>query len=111
EEYDISEDGKTYTFELREDVKFHDGTDFDAEAVKFNFERYMDEVSARRSELEFIDEINVVDTHTVELELTAAFAPLLSILTSNSGMMVSPTAVEEYGDDFNNNPVGTGPYV
>jgi peptide/nickel transport system substrate-binding protein len=110
--YEVSPDGKTYTLKLKEGVKFHDGTDFDAEAVKFNFERNMNgEKSRRKSELKVVDSVTAVDKHTVKIQLKEPFAPLLSILADRSGMMVSPAAVKQYGDDFLNHPVGTGPFV
>ncbi|GAA0328651.1 ABC transporter substrate-binding protein [Bacillus carboniphilus] len=111
-EWDISDDGKTYTFSLREDVTFHDGTDFNAEAVKFNFERMLDPDfgSPRKSELELIDQVNVVNETTLEVVLTEPYAPFLSVLTDRAGMMISPTAIQELGEDIANKPVGAGPY-
>lgn len=111
EKWDISPDGKTYIFSLRKGVKFHDGTDFNAEAVKFNFERNLEKSSVRRNELKEVSKVTVVDEYTVKVELSKAFAPFLSILTDRAGMMVSPTAVKKYGKDFLSNPVGTGPFV
>jgi peptide/nickel transport system substrate-binding protein len=110
--WDISEDGLTYTFTLQEGVVFHDGTPFNAEAVKFNFERMLDPDfgSPRKSELELVSEVNVVDEYKVEVKLKEVFSPFLATLTDRAGMMVSPTAAEELGDDFANQPVGTGPY-
>ncbi|MFY0544816.1 ABC transporter substrate-binding protein [Brevibacillus sp. H7] len=110
--YEVSADGKTYTLKLREGVKFHDGTDFNAEAVKFNFERNAkDEKSKRRGELKYVESVTVVDPTTVKIQLKQPFAPFISILTDRSGMMVSPAAVKQYGEDYLNHPVGTGPYV
>lgn len=111
EKWDISPDGKTYTFSLRKGVKFHDGTDFNAEAVKFNFERNMDKASNRRNELKEVSKVTVVDQYTVKVELSKPFAPFLSILADRAGMIVSPAAVKKYGQDFMSNPVGTGPFV
>ncbi|HEU4963593.1 MAG TPA: ABC transporter substrate-binding protein [Bacilli bacterium] len=111
EKWDISEDKKTYTFHLRQGVKFQDGTDFNAEAVKFNFERNMQESSTRRTEMQEVDKINVIDANTISVTLKHPFAPFLSIFTDRSGMMVSPAAVEKYGEDYLNHPVGTGPFV
>lgn len=107
-----SSDGKTYTFELEQGVLFHDGEPFNAEAVKFNFERMLDPDlgSPRRAEVNLIEEINVVGEYTVEVKLSAASSPFLSGLTDRAGMMVSPKAVKELGDDFSNQPVGTGPF-
>ncbi len=111
EKWEISSDKKAYIFRLRHGVKFHDGTDFNAEAVKFNFERNMDKASVRRNELKEVDKITVIDPYTVKVELEKPFAPFLSVLTDRAGMMVSPEAVKKYGEDFLNHPVGTGPFV
>jgi peptide/nickel transport system substrate-binding protein len=110
--WDISEDGLTYTFTLQEGVLFHDGTPFNAEAVKYNFERMLDPEfgSPRKSEIELVTEVNVVNEYIVEVKLKEVFAPFLATLTDRAGMMVSPTAAEKLGDDFANQPVGTGPY-
>ncbi|MFP4644715.1 MAG: ABC transporter substrate-binding protein [Spirochaetales bacterium] len=117
-DWDISEDGTTYTFYLREGVEFHDGTPFNAEAVKFNFDRMLDEDHPYHDTGPFplssffsaIENVVVEDEHTVTLELSEPFAPLLSNLAYPTGLMVSPTAVEESEDGFGRNPVGTGPF-
>lgn len=105
-----SEDGETYTLSLREDVEFQDGTKFDAEAVKFNLDRYREEDSARAAELEPVEEVVVKDAFTVEIRLNEPFSPLPSVLADRAGMMASPAAVQEQGDDFANAPAGTGPF-
>ena len=112
ESWQISNGGLTYVFKLRKGVKFHDGTDFNAEIVKWNFERMRDPAlaSPRRSEIAPIKEVKVVDPSTVEMTLSAPFAPLLTVLSDRAGMMVSRAAVEKFKDDFARNPVGTGPY-
>lgn len=107
----VSEDGLTYTFTLREGVKFHDGTPFNAEAVKFNIERSQAEDSPRANELQAVKSVQVVNPTTVKLTLSEPFAPLLSVLTDRSGMMVSPTAAKKLGKDFLTKPVGTGPFT
>ena len=117
-DWEISDDGTVYTFELREDVVFHDGTPFNAEAVKFNFDRMLNEDHPYYSTGPFplafffssIQETRVVDEYTVQLILNEPFAPLLSNLAYPTGLMVSPAAVREHGEDFGRNPVGTGPY-
>jgi peptide/nickel transport system substrate-binding protein len=110
--WEILDGGKTYVFELEEGVVFHDGEPFNAEAVKFNFERMLDPdmASPRFSEVKLIEEVNVLGEYTVEIKLKDVFSPFLSVLTDRAGMMVSPKAVKELGDDFANQPVGTGPF-
>ena len=110
EKWEISPDGKTYTFHLKKGVKFHDGTEFNAEAVKFNLDRDRQKNSNRKGELSAVAEVKVVDPLTVQIVLSKPYAPLLSQLTDRAGMMVSPAAVKKDGDKFQNNPVGTGPY-
>ncbi|TKT76290.1 ABC transporter substrate-binding protein [Aquamicrobium sp. LC103] len=118
ESWDISEDGKTYTFKLREGVTFHDGTPFNAEAVKFNFDRMLDETHPFHNTGPFplafffstVDEVNALDELTVEFKLNEPFAPFLSNLAYPTGLIVSPAAVEKSGTDFGRNPVGTGAY-
>ncbi|MGG4492820.1 ABC transporter substrate-binding protein [Brevibacillus reuszeri] len=112
ESYEVTPDGKTYTLKLKQGVKFHDGTDFDAEAVKFNFERNMtSEKSRRKGELKFVDSVSVVDAQTVKIQMKEPFAPFLSVLTDRAGIIVSPKAVQEHGDQYLNHPVGTGPFT
>lgn len=103
----------TYILHLRQDVVFHDGTPFNAEAAKWNFERMLnpDEGLPRRSEINMVEVVEVIDDYTVRIELSQPYAPFLSVLTDRAGMMVSPDAVAEYGDDFGTNPVGTGPFI
>lgn len=107
----VEENGKVYVFNLRQGVKFHDGTEFNAEAVKFNLDRYRSAPGSRRSgELSLITNVQVVNPYTVRVTLREPFAPFLAILSDRSGMMVSPTAVQKLGAEFGNNPVGTGPF-
>ena len=116
--WEVSDDGTVYTFELREDVTFHDGTPFNAEAVKFNFDRMLNEdhpyYDTGPFPLSFyfssIQETRVVDEYTVQLVLGEPFAPLISNLAYPTGLLVSPAAVREHGSDYGRNPVGTGPY-
>ncbi|MGZ4123781.1 MAG: ABC transporter substrate-binding protein, partial [Tumebacillaceae bacterium] len=111
ESWDISQDQKSYTFHLHQGVKFQDGTDFNADAVKFNLERDLDKASTRRNELKAIDKITVVDANTIKIDLKQPYAPFLSVLTDRSGMMVSPTAAKKDGANFMAHPVGTGPFM
>ena len=99
ESWDIP-DPKTYIFHLRKDVKFHDGTDFNADAVKFNLNRYLtDPKSVRGPEINSIQTIDVVDPYTVKLTLKTAFGPLLANLVDRAGMMLSPKAIQSLGPD------------
>ena len=109
--YKISPDGKQMTIGIRKGVKFHDGEPLDAHAVKYSLERHMKMPgSMRKTELEMIASIDVVDPLTVRLNLTRPSAPLLSYLTDRAGMIVSPRAAERLGDKFGNQPVCTGPF-
>jgi peptide/nickel transport system substrate-binding protein len=105
-------DALSYVFRLRKGVRFHDGTDFTAELVRWNVERMVNPAtgSIRRSELGNIKTVEVVDPHTVRFALKEPDAALLATLTDRAGMMVSRAAVEKHGKDFARNPVGTGPF-
>lgn len=109
ESWDVSEDGKEYVFHLRQGVKFHDGTDFNAEAAKFNLDRARAEGSARAGELRAITDVTVVDDSTLKITLSDAI-PFLWNLADRAGMMLSPKAVEELGEEIGRNAVGTGPF-
>lgn len=108
--WNTSTDGLTVTLNLQTGVKFQDGTDFNAAAVKFNLNRYMQSDSARKAQLSDITSIDTPDQNTVVLHLKKPFSPLIGILSGRSGMMVSPTAVQKEGANYPNQPVGTGPY-
>ena len=118
ESWQVSDDGTTYTFKLRQGVKFHDGTDFNAAAVKFNFDRMLVEDHPYHDTGPFplsfffsaIKETNVIDANTVQFKLDAPYAPLLSNLAYPTGLIISPAAVEKHGKDVGRNPSGTGPY-
>jgi peptide/nickel transport system substrate-binding protein len=116
EKWDTAADGKSVTFTLRKDVKYHDGTVFDAESVKWNIERYIKTTgSARSGELASVDTVTVVDASTVRFDLKTPFAPLLANLVDRAGMMLSRKAVEAGGspDDFTRKAfrAGTGPFI
>lgn len=113
ESWTVSPDGKTYTFALRKGVKFHDGTPFNAEAVKFNLDR----VANPENKLLAIDLLGayeateVVDDYTVRVRLKEPLAPMLDSLSQVYMCMVSPTAVKKWGASFGEHVVGTGPFM
>ncbi|NUU63006.1 ABC transporter substrate-binding protein [Paenibacillus agri] len=110
-EWTKSEDGKTYTFKLRQDVKFQDGTPFNAAAVKANFDHIT--TSARGQAKSLIgpfESAEVVDDYTIKLILSQPFEPFLSGLSSAFLGISSPQAIQQYGDQYGKHPVGTGPF-
>lgn len=106
-------DVTTWEFKLRDDVKFHDGTPFNANAVKTNFDRLLDpNVGAPRAGVfEMVNEVKVVDEYTVQFILKQPFSPLLSILASHESGIISPKTVEKYGGEIIQEPNGTGPFA
>ena len=129
-DWDVSDDGLTYTFHLEENVTFHDGTDFNAEAVKINFDRFADpehEYAFADNEYVYfmystmfgghkgddghvVDEVNVVDDYTVEFILNKPLGFFLQNMGMTYFAITSPAALEEFGPEINENPVGTGPF-
>ncbi len=119
ESWEVSEDGTVYTFKLREGVTFHDGTPLNAEAVKFNFDRMLNEDHPYHDTGPFplafffssVETTEAVDDLTVKFTLNEPYAPFLSNLAYPTGLLVSPAAVETHGADFGRNPAGTGPFT
>jgi len=109
ESWDVSEDGLTYTFHLRPNVVFHDGSTFDAEDVAASIRRVQAAATASplASRVTPITGINVIDPATIELKLDAPFAP---ILTSLSGIAIVPAEVETNVEALQQTPIGTGPF-
>ncbi len=120
ESYSISDDGMTYRFKLREGVFFHDGTELNAENALFSFHRQMDEdhpghlkvASFSYWKYLYQDIVSAKAIGPMELEFTLAKpnASLLSSLAVFPAFLVSPKALDTYGDDLQRHPVGTGPY-
>src|SRR6266480_3034980 len=109
--YEWSGENRTLTLKLRPGVTFHDGEKLDAAAVKFSLERHKNMPgSNRRGDLAPVASVDVVDAHTVRLNLSAPFAPLLAVLTDRAGMIVSPKAAQAAGDRFGARPVCAGPF-
>ncbi len=114
ESWEISPDGLNYTFRLRQDVKFHDGTPFDADAVRVNIERILASGTNSLKAAQLIGPVTHVvvnDTYSVSLILSEPFAPLLDGLSQPYLGMASPTALQEYDTaTYQFHQVGTGPY-
>lgn len=109
-----SDDGLSWTFKLKEGIKFHDGTDFNAEAVKYNFERLLnpDTGSSKASALSGVTSIEAPSEYEVKINLSGRNLIFEQTLTNYSTAIMSPTACEEYGlDGYTNHPAGTGPMV
>ncbi|PTL37938.1 glutathione ABC transporter substrate-binding protein [Alkalicoccus saliphilus] len=112
-------DDTTWEFQLREDVTFHDGSEFNADVVKANLDRILDEDlgSPRAALFEMIEEVVVIDDHTVEIHTEFPFSPLPAHLAHSGGGMMSQEIIEEDyarmedggqpGDYINENPAGT----
>jgi len=123
ESWDISPDGLDYTFHIRRNVRFHDGTPLDAQAVEYNIRRMWDKGSPMYSARaagqtnfvwKFLDSVTTVDDHTVKLHLKQPFSEFLRMLSqggNGSTAIMSPTALKKYGEDIGDHPVGTGPFM
>lgn len=111
-EWEVSDDGLTWTFYLREGVTFHDGALFNAEAVKKSFDRLLDpDLGApRRSSFHMVDKLEVVDEYTVNIITSVPYAALPQLLSSYNASILSPKAFEEHGDEYSLYAAGTGPY-
>ncbi|MBE3591003.1 MAG: ABC transporter substrate-binding protein [Firmicutes bacterium] len=123
---EANQDATEWTCTLREGVKFQDGTPFNAEAVKFNFDRWMNSKNPYRFQGEdfgyyaymfggfddksVIKSVDVIDDTHVKFTLRNPLAPFLQNLAMAPFAIASPTAIQKYGADFFKNPVGTGPF-
>ena len=116
--WEPDEDGTSWILELREGVTFHDGEPFNAEAVKYNLDRFLakgdfegQDEAAYAFLLEEVEEIEVVDEYTIKLHLEGEFAPIISHLSHSFIGMHSPAALEELeGEEIVEAPVGTGAF-
>jgi peptide/nickel transport system substrate-binding protein len=108
----VQRDAQTFDFTLRPGLTFHDSTDVDAEAVRFNLDRMLDPATAspRRSELAPVDRIEVTGPLTFTIHLKTPYAPLLQVLALRAGMLISPTALAALGPEFAFRAVGAGPF-
>jgi peptide/nickel transport system substrate-binding protein len=122
--WDISEDKKTYTFHLRNDVVFHDdacfvngkGRRMIAKDVEYSFKRIVDKETASpgawifNKKIDSIDGFKAIDDSTFQLKLVRPYHPILGILSMQYCSIVPQEAVEKYGTDFRRHAVGTGPF-
>ena len=117
--WDISKDGLTYTFHLRPTVKFHDGTPLTAEAVKFCFDRQLNDQGPFyatgtypyvKGFLGNVAGVEVVNPTTVQIRLKSPLTPFLQYLAHHSLYIYSPEALKKWGKDIVKHPVGTGPF-
>lgn len=114
ERWELADGGAKLVMHLRSGVKFHDGTDFDAAAVKWNLDRRLDPAvgSPSRQQLsEFVSGVDVVDPATIAINLKGPAPNLLGMLGQREGFMISPAAAAKHGKDLGMNPVGTGPFI
>ena len=113
-DWKVLDEGKRIRFTLRDGVTFHDGEPFNAEAVKFTFDRLLGDEGAKgpqRSNYEAIDNVEIVDERTVDFHLKQPDPVLLTKLAGYGAMIVPPKYIEEKGEEyFNTHPVGTGPF-
>lgn len=112
ESWEVSEDQTEITFHLRQGVKFHDGTDLNAQAVKYNIDLILDPAvaSPKLSYLGSLETVDVVDDYAVKFTFAEPYAPFFINMAGATGCIASPAAMEEWGEEYGRHPVGTGPY-
>ncbi len=113
-EWTYSEDGMEWTFKLRENVTFHSGAPFNAEAVKINFERILNGKYKRTSLYEpVIAKVEAIDEHTVKFTLKEPFGAFLNVLAHTAGLILDPTYVQDESKNaaIKHKPSGTGPFM
>lgn len=106
ESWEVKDNGMTYLFKLRKGVKFHDGSEFNAEVMEKSIKRAMELKGDPSFLLDVIDEVKAVDEYTLEIKLKYPFSPFLSVLAFSVASAVSPS----YGEEFTDEAIGTGPY-
>jgi len=112
EGWDYTPDRRSVTFRLRKGIRFHDCTEFDAAAVKFNLERVADPANNARARQYLLDlaSVDLVDAHTARVNLKQPSGGFLAVLALEAGSMLSPAAIRSMGAELARKPVGTGPF-
>jgi len=120
--WEVSEDGLTWIFYLRQGVRFHDGSPFDAYAVEFNFHRWMNSDHPYHTGKFYywyyifsgfpglVKEVEALSDYAVRIVLAKPYAPFLNILAMPAFGIASPRAIKKHGEKFSTSPVGTGPF-
>lgn len=113
ESYTANEDATEFTFKLRQDVKFSDGTDFNADAAIVNLNRMADQTQGlkRNSLFKMIAKNEKIDDYTIKITLNQSFGAFINTLAHPAALFISPKALDEYGNDVSQHPVGTGRYT
>ncbi|MFF2753335.1 glutathione ABC transporter substrate-binding protein [Psychrobacillus sp. NPDC058041] len=109
-EYSVSDDALEYTFKLNQGIKFHDGEDFNAEAVKVNIERIMNDKSLRLNSRGFnlITNIDILGDYEIKFTIEKPYGPMLTRF--GAAKMISPKLIKENSGAIPKSPVGTGPF-
>lgn len=115
ESWEVSPDGKEWTFQLRKGVTFHDGAELNAEAVKKSFDRLLnkDNGLAQYQSFEMIKEVSVIDEHAVKIITKEPFGAFEAIMASTSAGIISPKVIDAFGKNLGKtaeSSIGTGPY-
>jgi peptide/nickel transport system substrate-binding protein len=111
ESWSISPDGLTWTFKLRQGVKFHDGQEFTSADVKFSFDRLLEKSQSGKSDFNAVDKVEPVGKYGVKFVTKEPFAALVAALGGFWGFIVSEAGVKKGGGDLNKMAMGTGPYM
>ncbi|WP_130859220.1 glutathione ABC transporter substrate-binding protein [Gracilibacillus phocaeensis] len=108
EDYQVNDESSEFTFQLREDVTFHDGEPFNAEAVKANFDRIMNEDLRAANNVRYVENVEVLGEYEIQFTLSEPYSPMLNKFAMI--LMASPKAFQDDPDNFPMNPVGTGAF-
>lgn len=111
ESYTFNDQATEFTFKLRKGIKFQDGTDFNAQAVKVNIDRMMTGKYKRSSLMKPVKELQILDDYTVRFILKEPFGAFVNAIAHPGSLIISPKAIAEYGDEVSKHPVGTGPFI